>query len=83
MCQKIMGEVNKQKLSLSHGEEMPVQLIDTMLPERLEIKAYFEKNNQTLHRIMVNKFMKSGVVLHLKPVIEKRFEYKILLMSKK
>jgi hypothetical protein len=41
--QKVLGEIQKQKLSLQHGEEVDLKLLDTGLPERLEFHAFFDK----------------------------------------
>ncbi len=43
--QKVLGEVQKQKLSLQHGEEVDLKLLDTGLPERLEFHAFFDKKH--------------------------------------
>ena len=52
-----------------HGEEVPFPLVDTLLPERIEFSAFFDKKHMTHYRIMVNKFRKDNINLPIKPLI--------------
>jgi len=73
--QKIQGEVKKEKFSLVHSEEELIALTDQQLPERVEFQAYFDKKNVTVHRLLVNKFMKDSLLINIKPVIPKDVEF--------
>lgn len=79
--QKIQGEVKKEKFSLVHSEEELIALTDQQLPERVEFQAYFDKKNVTVHRLLVNKFMKDSLLINIKPVIPKDVEFQVLLQG--
>ena len=52
-----------------------------MLPERLEIEAYYDKKHTTCHRVTINKLLKECLSLPIKPYIPKDIEFKLLLMG--